>query len=230
VNAFSAEKARFGVEPADAGRLWALSTLSLRSVRTGWLARTGRTYAWSIALCYAVLIAFVPRGEPETAAGLVMAALSALSWSAGLVAWGSARDLDAEETASGLSALAASRGASVREQRLARAVATLRVVASTVGRPAFLLATWALARSTSFHAALAAMPLVLGVVGYALLFGGVVGGLSRAAAWLTPRYGRTLFALAVLAPLAVGNTLSDGPGIVSGFSRLIEQVSTLGPA
>jgi hypothetical protein len=187
-------------------------------------------YAWSIALGYALLIGFVPRGEPETAAGLAIAALPALSWCGGLVAWGSARDLDAEETASGLAALAASRGASARAQRLGRLIATLRVVAFTVGVPALLLSLWVLARSASARAAFSTVPLVLGVGGYALVLGCVLSGLSRAAAWLAPRYGRTLFALVVLAPLAVGESLRGAPGIVSGLARLIDQISTLGPA
>jgi len=196
-------------------------------VRTGWLAKTGRSYAWMIGLAHAVMIGLSPREEPEIATGLVVAALGPLSWSAGAVAWGAARDLEADEQANGISAIAEARGATPREQQLGRLVSTIRVVISTILSPALLLLVLAAFRTSSARTALASAPIAAGVVGYSLVLGAVLGALSRASARAAPRYGRTLFALIVIGPLALGSALRGAPSVIGGLSWLLERISRL---
>jgi hypothetical protein len=56
---------------------------------------------------------------------------------------------------------------------------------------------------------------------YALLFGVVFGGVARLSSSMSPRHGRIVFVALVLGPELL-SAMGDVPGLVFGFSQLIE--------
>jgi hypothetical protein len=104
------------------------------------------------------------------------------------------------------------------------------VVARAVALPALALTVLGLVLAPTFHDAIGAAPLAVGVIGYALAFGAALGALARGAALLSPRRGSVVFAAAVLGPLAARPFFGPVPGVVSGFSWLLDQVARLAGA
>jgi hypothetical protein len=59
-------------EPNGFRRLSRLVLVTMPALRTGWLSRSGRYYAWAIALFYAGLLAFTTvRGVSDTLVSIV---------------------------------------------------------------------------------------------------------------------------------------------------------------
>jgi len=206
---------------AVARREWALVRLSARVQRRGWLSRTGRLYAWSVAVSMGALLAWaVSAGDAEDAAVLLRAALGPMSWSAGLVAVACARDLTKEERAGalGLAALSGADGASFGRARVA---ATMWVVARSLLVPALVLAAFAAFACRGTGASLPVLSFCLRSIVYAALLGGILGALSRGAALVSPQHGRAVFLAVVLFPYALASFGEEVPNVVSGIAWLL---------
>jgi hypothetical protein len=122
----------------------ALVLLCERRLRDGFAGRAAAFYGWGIAVSYAVL-AFM---APGSAATLTWRALgSALAVVGTLVAWTALRDLGADRTKDGVTALAREQGIAPGALGLARAAAVLLRLLKTVGAPILLLSLVALAAS-----------------------------------------------------------------------------------
>jgi hypothetical protein len=197
-------------------------------VRQGFLSRAGRFYAWAIALGHAGLFAFGGAGADVRPAAVVASALRLMSIAGGVVAWGAAKDSEPSPLAQGLASLASERGIPGGEQRLARVLATMRVVARSVGFPAVCLVLASGVWVPEAHRIPRVASLALGVAAYALAFGVVFGALARLSALASPRQGRIVFSLLVLLPYAVPNELEHAPSIVRVFSMLIAHIAVLG--
>jgi hypothetical protein len=202
-----------------------LSGSLLPELRSSVPARIGRFYPWLVFLTYGALAFFARASEdvPPPRA-IVGSALVAMSWAAGLVAYGAARDRGSrEERLRRLEAIAG-HAVSPREERIASIVAIMRVVARAVGLPALGLAfvTLAFGGSGSPWRALA---LVGWVLVYTSAFGVVVGGLASLARILSPRFGRILFVLALAGPHFLPRSVGRPLSVVRGFSHLRAHVA-----
>src|SRR5262245_13220551 len=103
------------------------------AVRSGWLSRSGRYYAWVIAVFYAALLGIVRyRGADGVAMLVVRLALTTISGAGVLVAVAAARDLDLEERNLGLERTESARGVPRAFREPARLFATMAVVAVAV--------------------------------------------------------------------------------------------------
>jgi hypothetical protein len=107
-----------------------------RRLRDGFLGRAAGMYGWGIALSYASLALLAP----ASAGALTSRALvSALLLVGALVAWAALRDLGAERTHDGVTALAREHGIGHGVLGLARGAAVLLRLLKTVGAPILAL-------------------------------------------------------------------------------------------
>lgn len=213
--------------PSASRRAFALVSFAGRTVSTGWAWRASALYAWAAAIGYVGLAgAWSAKGEVVVGAALVARALVWISWAGGSAAWVASRPIEDQEARLGLTALAALRGASPRTFVVARALATMGLVARVVGLPALFVSV--------FVAVLGRAPGAAAVVGativYAILFGIAFGGLARLSSSVSPRHGRIVFVALVLGPEILRGALGDVPALVTGFGYLIDLLFGVGGA
>jgi len=230
VSLFSAHEAG-GTRPSDGIRhLLGLSGSLLPELRSSVPARIGRFYPWLVFFTYGVL-AILARASDDVPSprAIVGSALVAMSWAAGLVAYGAARDrIPREERLRRLEAVAG-HPVTPRDERLASILAIMRAVGRAVGMPALGLALVTLAFGASGPPWRALV--LVGWVGlYASLFGVVVGGLASLARIVSPRFGRILFVLALVVPHFLPRSVGRPLSVVRGFSHLRVRVAGAGNA
>ena len=214
---------------ASLGRLLWLSTVLSPLARRGAFSRLGRFYPWMIAIVHVALFGWSRRSPDVRPAAVVAAAVGLMSWAGGgAVAWGAATDSQPDDRERGLMTIASERGIPRGEQRLARALSTMRVVARAVGLPGASLALVSGVAAPEGHRVTFALALSLSVAVYASLLGVVLGGIARLSALASPRHGRVLFALIVVGPYALPSELGSAPSIVRLFSALLERIASLG--
>lgn len=195
-----------------------------RVLGSGFAARAGRLYGWSIAIGYGALLAHRAHAEdPDGAVLTLRFVLVSLSLSAGLVAWGAARDVELEERAAGLPSLPLRLGFTEGQCRVARAVGAMAVVARAVLLPGLLATALGLAFAPTPPVAWMGLLLVASVSSYGVLFGVVVGGLARWSAEVSPRHGRGLFTGIVVGPTLLGS----GANLVAAFGSVIDRLVAL---
>lgn len=215
--------------PDGLRRLSRLVLLTMPALRSGWLARSGRIYAWVIAVFYAGLLVFVTtRGSADSASSVLVLSLGTISWAGGIVAYAAARDLDAEERAAGLERVLAARAVPASLRRPARLLATIAVVASAVFLPASLVNGVAIALAPSLRAAFVLAACLVLVAGYSLFFGVALGAVARSASALSRRYARFLFTLAVFGPAIAEAAVGKTASLPGAFAWLIARIGEMG--
>jgi hypothetical protein len=200
-------------------------------LRAGWLSRSGRYYAWAIALFYAVLVAMMARrGDMPSVFAAASLALAWISWAGGLVAWASARDLEALERTSGLEALAVARAVPSSLREPARVAATMGVVASAVLFPSLLVSAVALGFAPTQKAVGPLLLLVGCVVAYGVTFGVTLGAIARWSARLSARHARLVFSLIVFLPAVADVVTGSSPSVLHVFDWMLDRIRDLGDA
>jgi ABC-type transport system involved in multi-copper enzyme maturation permease subunit len=193
------------------------------------MSRSGRYYAWAIALFYAGLLALTTfQGVADTAISIVTLALTTISWAGGLVACAAARDLDVEERTLGLERMAAARGVPRYFREAARLLSTMAVITLAVLLPSLFVALVALALAPTFRAAAVLTLLVLGVIFYAAFFGATLGAIARWSSSLSRRHARTVFTLVVFGPLVVHAEFGKMASLPHAFAWMIARIGELG--
>jgi hypothetical protein len=225
VRLFSAQEAAGTRFAGRIRRFLELSGALLPELRSSVPARIGRFYPWLVFFTYGVLV-FLARASEDVPSprAIVGSALVAMSWAAGLVAYGAARDrVPRGERLRRLEALAG-HPITPRDERIASILAIMRVVGRAVGLPALGLALVTLVFGASGPPS-RAIVLVGWVLLYASLFGVVVGGLASLARIASPRFGRVLFVLALLVPHFLPRSVGRPLSVVRGFSHLRVRVA-----
>jgi hypothetical protein len=216
------------VQASPFRRARALVAVAERTVKTGWASRIGRLYAFGIAISHPLVVGWLAHGDSQALAAAVPLALTWISWAVGLAALSSARDLSRAERRNGVFAASKARGADALSRRRATVVATMLVLARSVGLPGVLTVGIAFAVARSAGGGIPVLSFALGVIGYALVYGIVLGGLSRWAAALSPRHGRFVFAALVLGPWLLRDVVPDVPSVVSALAALLRHVAAAG--
>jgi hypothetical protein len=212
-----------GPLPTPLRRSLALVAFSSRIAGSGWAFRAASLYAWAAAVTYVALgAAWAARGDDVSPGGIVARALIWISLAAGVVAWATARHVEADETRLGLDELAALRGASPPAFQVSRVLATMWLVVRAVAFPSVFLCLGLLAVYRASGGVAAWLFLVVRVTVYSLLFGIAFGGLSRVSSRLSPRHGRLVFVALVLLPEVMRSVFGDAPTLISGFGELID--------
>jgi hypothetical protein len=211
------------------GRLVSLSAVLVPLARRGGLSRVGRVYPWLICLGSAALFGLSRDARGVRAAAVVASAVGLMSWAAGFVALEAARDAEPDDRERGLRAVASERGFSRSEQEWGRALATIRVVARSVGLPGTLLALVAGACAAPGARVALASSLAASIAIYAVALGAVLGGTARLCARALPRHGRILFVLLMLGPSVwPSESGARAPGIPAACSAVLHRISSLG--
>jgi len=195
--------------------------LSVRIARgLGWLTSLGFVVALGLSFS---------ASDSRNLSSIVIEALGWLSWVAGgPVALFLARNLHSLDTQSGLTALAMQRGHSPHALGWARTLATMQEVAMAVTRPGLMLGVLSLALSPSLAVAAGRSLLLLGVVGYSIAVGVLLGGLSRWSAATSPRHGPSLLTAIVIGPHLAQGVWPSVPSVPSWLGTCLDQMRWLG--
>jgi hypothetical protein len=202
----------------------ALVRLARTALDRTWLSRSGRLSVWYIAVTHCALLLWLASRGQEDLSFVVTRALTLISWAAGLIALGAAAFGDGQQA---IWALARTRGFRNLDIEAARCAAAVEAAARPSLIAGLLVAVTALCLSATFAAAFAASMRAIGVIGYALLLGVVLGLPSRWASWISPEHPRTVFLALVFGPEAARLVGSDVPSLVAVLGGALDGVSTI---